>query len=121
MKQLEHRVGVLEQQLREEKAAKETLLASVERALAGEETCSELKLVRLIHAIKAKILRQQGEKVGSLDLNGNETPTEGSAAAKHCKTGSSNIGRILHAEVGVKARSGDASISAKPYPGISKY
>ena len=121
MKQLEHRVGVLEQQLREEKAAKETLLASVERALAGEEICSELKLVGLIHDIKTKILRQQGEKVGSLDLNGNETPTEGSAAANHCKTGSSNIGRILHAEVGVKARSGVASISAKPYPGISKY
>lgn len=118
MKQLEQRVAVLEQQLREEKAAKETLLASVERALAGEVTCSELKLVRLIHDIKAKILRQQGEKVISLDLNGNETPTEGSAAAKHCKGGSPNIGRILHADVGSKARSGEASIAVKPYPGF---
>merc|ERR1719193_2904293 len=95
MKQLEQRVGDLEQQLAEEKVEKETLLASVERALvgeAGEETCSELKLVRLIHDLKTKILRHE-QKV-SLDLNGNETP-----AAKHCKSGSPNIGRILHTDV----------------------
>ena len=47
-------VGDLEQQLANEKVAKETLLASVERALVGdtmEETCSELRLVRLVHDI----------------------------------------------------------------------
>jgi len=120
MKQLEQRVGDLEQQLAEEKVEKETLLASVERALVGEameETCSELKLVRLIHDIKAKIMRrEQGEQVVPLDLNGNETPAEGDAAAKYCRSESSNSGRILHAKVGTKARPGEATSMAKQYP-----
>jgi len=120
MKQLEQRVGDLEQQLGEEKAAKETLLASVERALAGEgveATCSEFKLVRLIQDFKTKIQRhEQGEKAVYLDLNGNETPAEGNAAAKHCKSGSPNKARILHADMGIKARPGEASNTAKQNP-----
>ena len=123
MKQLEQRVGDLEQQLGEEKAAKETLLASVERALAGEgveATCSEFKLVRLIQDFKTKIQRhEQGEKAVYLDLNGNETPAEGNAAAKHCKSGSPNKARILHADMGIKARPGEASNTAKQNPGIA--
>ena len=123
MKQLEQRVGDLEQQLGEEKAAKETLLASVERALAGEgveATCSEFKLVRLIQDFKTKIQRhEQGEKAVYLDLNGNETPAEGNAAAKHCKSGSPNKARILNADMGIKARPGEASNTAKQNPGIA--
>ena len=123
MKQLEQRVGDLEHQLGKEKAAKETLLASVERALMGEaveEICSELKLVRLIQDLKSKILRrEQGQQMGSLDLNGNETPAEVNAAAKYCKSGSPNIGRILHTDVGIKARPGEASNMAKKTPGIA--
>ena len=123
MKQLEQRVGDLEQQLGKEKAAKEALLASVEKALVGEaleETCSELKLVRLIQDIRTKILRrEQPEQMVSLDLNGNETPAEGSSATKYCKSRSPTIGRILHADKGIKARPGEASIMAKHNPGIA--
>ena len=123
IKQLEQRVGDLEQQLAEEKAAKETLLANVERVLAGkamEETTSEVKLVRLVHDIMTKIPREeQDEQVVPLDQNGNETPAEGDAAAKYCKNGSPGIGRILQAEVGTEARSGEASIMVKQYPGIA--
>merc|ERR1719370_1755143 len=50
-----------------------------------------------------------------LDLNGNETPAEGSAAAKYCKSGSPNNGRILHGDVGIKARPGGASNMARQY------
>ena len=120
MKQLEQRVEDLEQQLGKEKAAKETLLASVERALAGEaveEMCSEFKLVRLIHDIKTKILWRE-QKV-SLDLNGNETPAEGNGVAKYCKSGSPNIGSILRADVGIKARPGETSNMAKQHSGIA--
>ena len=123
MKQLEQRVGYLEQQLVKEKAAKETLLASVERALLGEaveETCSELKLVRLIQDVRTKVLghEQPGQMV-SLDLNGNETLAEGSSATKYCKSGSPTFGRILHADVGTKARLGEASNMVKQNPGVA--
>ena len=121
IKQLEQRVGDLEQQFREEKAAKETLLASVERVLAGEaveETCSELKLANLIHDITAKILRrEQGGKLFSLDLNGNEAQVEDSTVDKNGKRGSPNIERNPHVEMGLKSRPGKAS--AKPHPGVS--
>ena len=48
----------LEHQFVEEKAAKETLLTSMERVLSGEavdEKDFELKLVRLIQDIKVKV------------------------------------------------------------------
>jgi len=118
IKQLEQRVGDLEQQFREEKAANETLLASVERALNGEavETCSELKLVRLIHCIKAKILRcEQGEKVVSLDLNGNEAPVKVGEANKHYKSGSLNIEMTPRVELGLKSR---PAVVSKLHPGF---
>ena len=117
IKKLEQRVGDLEQKLDEEKAARERLLASVESALVGEETSSDLNLVQLIQDIKANIMRQ-GEKILSLDLNGNEAPPEDDAVTKHCKSGSPNIGKILHAEVGLKTRPVETSILAKPHPGI---
>ena len=67
---------------------------------AVEEICSELKLVRLIQDLKSKILRrEQGQQMASLDLNGNETPAEGDAATQFLKSGSPNIGRILHTDV----------------------
>jgi len=120
IKQLEQRVGDLEQQFREEKAAKETLLASVERVLAGEaveETCSELKLANLIHDITAKILRrEQGGKLVSLDMNGNEAQLEDSTVDKNGRRGSPNIERNPHVEMGLKSRPGKAS--AKPHPGF---
>ena len=123
MKQLEQRVGDLEQQLAEEKVEKDTLLASVERALLGEaveETCSELKLVRLIQDFKTKIQRhEQGENAVYLDLNGNETPAEGNGVAKHCKSGSPNTRRILRADVGIKARPGETSNMVKQHSGIA--
>ena len=119
LKKLEQRVGYLEQKLGEEKAARERLLASVERALVGEETSSELNLVQLIQDIKAKIMRQ-GQKILSLDLNGNEAPPEGDAATKRCKSGSP-IGKILHGEVGLKTRPVETSIIVKPHPGICHF
>ena len=70
--------------------------------------------------IKTKIRRrEQGEQVVPLDLNGNETQAEGDAAAKYCRSESSNSGRILHAKVGTKARPGEATSMAKQYPGIA--
>merc|ERR1712126_1112 len=119
IKKLEQRVGDLEQKLDEDKAARERLLASVERALVGEEASSEFNLVQLIQDIKTKIMRQ-GEKILSLDLNGNEAPPEGDAATKRCKSGSPNIGKILHAEVGLclKTRPVETPIIAKPHPGF---
>ena len=117
IKKLEQRVGDLEQKLDEEKAARERLLASVERALVGEEASSELNLVQLIQDIKAKIMRQ-GEKILSLDLNGNEAPPEGDAATT---SGSPNTSNILHAEVGLKTRPVETSIIAKPHPGICHF
>ena len=85
---------------------------------------ADLRLVKLrvetregqFDDIKAKIMRQ-GQKILSLDLNGNEAPPEGDAATKHCKSGSP-IGKILHGEVGLKTRPVETSIIAKPHPGI---
>ena len=117
LKKLEQRVGDLEQKLDEEKVARERLLYSVERALVGEEASSELNLVQLIQGIKANIMRQ-GEKILSLDLNGNEAPPEGDAATT---SGSPNTSDILHAEVGLKTRPVETSIIAKPHPGICHF
>ena len=69
---LEQRLAKLEQQIVEQKAAEEILLASVERVLAGEEVEEkdlELKLVNLLHHFKRKV--QVSEGVASLDVNGN--------------------------------------------------
>ena len=70
----------LEQQFVEEKAGRETLLAIVERVLAGEvveEKYLELKLVRLIRDTRQKISRFEQIRRGvSPDLNGNGTPEE---------------------------------------------
>ena len=67
---LEQRLTKLEQQIVEQKAAEEILLASVERVLAGEEVEEkdlELKLVNLLHHFRRKV----SEGVASLDVNGN--------------------------------------------------
>ena len=80
LRQLEQRVSELEQQFVEEKAGRETLLAIVERVLAGEvveEKYLELKLVRLIRDTRRKISRFEQIRRGvSPDLNGNGTPEE---------------------------------------------
>ena len=112
MRQLEQRVSGLEQQFVQEKSANETLLASVERVLAGkvvEEKDLESKLVKLIRDIKMKIIKSEviGQVV-SADFNGSETPEE-RLGSKHHKS--------PHVKADVKVKSSNTYSVTGRYPG----
>ena len=121
--QLEQRVTNLEKQLGKEKAAKEVLLASVERVLEGElveEKDFEFKLVRLVHDIKTKVMvmsEQNGQRV-SLDLNGNEIPRRKGNVA-HSRNEPADNQRILLKDVNTKVRPRDDFTVARQHPGTT--
>ena len=108
LRQLEQRVSGLEQQFVQEKSANETLLASVERVLAGkvvEEKDLESKLVKLIRDIKMKMIKSE---VVSADFNGSETPEE-RLGSKHHKS--------PHVKADVKVKSSNTYSVTGHYPG----
>ena len=112
LRQLEQRVSGLEQQFVQEKSANETLLASVERVLAGkvvEEKDLESKLVKLIRDIKMKIIKSEviGQVV-SADFNGSETLEE-KLDPKHHKS--------PHVKVDVKVKSSNTCSVTGRHPG----